>query len=70
MLKTRPTKAGPPLLPGELSPEILTVDGKPELDSAEDTPLIADLEDMELGRFDSKGESANGRHGGVWGVEK
>ena len=49
MLKTWPTKAGPPLLPLEVSPAILTVDGKPELDSAEDTPLIADLEEMESG---------------------
>lgn len=32
MLKTWPTKAGPPPLPVELSPEILTVDGNAEED--------------------------------------
>lgn len=44
ILKTWPTKAGPPPLTFEFSPAILTADGNPELDSEEfETPLIADL---------------------------
>lgn len=44
ILKTWPTKAGPPPLIFEFSPAILTVDGNPEFDSDEDsTPFIADL---------------------------
>lgn len=47
ILKTWPTNAGPPAFPFELSPEILSVDGKPELNSADDgKPLTAaDLEE-------------------------
>lgn len=33
ILKTCPTKAGPPTFPLELSPPILTVEGNPERDS-------------------------------------
>ena len=49
MLKTWLTKAGPPLLLLEVSPVILTIDGKPEFDLTEDIPLVADLEEMESG---------------------
>lgn len=59
ILKTWPTKAGPPPLPLEFRPPILTVDGKPEfeLDSAEDKPFtVAEFEDTESGSVDSKGE--------------
>ena len=54
MPKTWLTKAGPPLLLLEVSPAILTIDGKPEFDLAEDIPLVADLEEMESGWFNSK----------------
>lgn len=53
MLKTWPTKAGPPPFPLELIPAILTVDGNPELDSAEGTPLTSELDETES---DSTGE--------------
>lgn len=45
MLKTWPTKAGPPPFLFEFKPETLTVEGNPELDSAEE--LIAELEEEE-----------------------
>jgi len=60
MLKTCPTKAGPPPFPLGLSLPILTADGNPELDSAEDMSLTEaddDFEgDNESGWVDSKRE--------------
>lgn len=61
ILKTWPTKAGPPPLPLELSPETLTVDGnaeeKPESGDDGTPPLMA-------GRPESKGELEKGRRSG------
>lgn len=55
ILKTWPTKAGPPPLRLELSPAILTADGNAELDSgAGETPRAADLDETESGWDDSK----------------
>lgn len=67
ILKTWPTKAGPPL-PLELRPEILTGAGNPEPD-LEDMPLIADdgVGHEELESADSKGEECN--NGGGCGVD-
>lgn len=55
MLKTCPTKAGPPF-PLELIDAILTVDGNPEFESDDDTRFISDLEDTESGRDEEDGE--------------
>lgn len=63
ILKTWPTKAGPPL-PAELRPEILTGSGNPESD-LEDMPLTAEggVGDDEFESTDSKGEECNNEGG-------
>nr|DAD47086.1 TPA_asm: hypothetical protein HUJ06_017023 [Nelumbo nucifera] len=50
MLKTWPTKAGPPRFGVELRPAILTVEGN--LEAPEDMPFIAEAEEKELLSFE------------------
>lgn len=66
MLKTWPTKAGPPPFPVELSPDILTVEGNAEegleLDCGDGTPPLT------AERLESKGE-LGGRRSGTQSLE-
>jgi len=63
MLKTCPTKAGPPPFPLEFTLPILTADGNPGFDSAEDNPFTVADDDFEgeteSGWVDSKREGVD-----------
>lgn len=71
MLKTWPTKAGPPPLPLELIAEILTVDGNPELeDSDDETRELDETESDPTGeRVEEEGQDESANLSGMQSLE-
>lgn len=71
MLKTWPTKAGPPPFPLELIAEILTVDGNPELeDSDDEAPELDEMESDPTGeRVEEKGQDESANLSGMQSLE-
>lgn len=71
MLKTWPTKAGPPPFPLELIAEILTVDGNPELeDSDDEAPELDEMESDPTGeRVEEEGQDESANLSGMQSLE-
>lgn len=71
MLKTWPTKAGPPPFPLELIAEILTVDGNPELeDSDDEAPELDETESDPTGeRVEEEGQDESANLSGMQSLE-
>lgn len=71
MLKTWPTKAGPPPFPLELIAEILTVDGNPELeDSDDEAPELDEMESDPTGeRVEEEGQDESANWSGMQSLE-
>lgn len=71
MLKTWPTKAGPPPVPLELIAEILTVDGNPEPeDSDDETPELDETESDPTGeRVEEEGQDESANLSGMQSLE-
>ena len=71
MLKTWPTKAGPPPFPLELIAEILTVDGNPELeDSDDEAPELDETESDPTGeRVEEEGQDESANLSGTQSLE-